>query len=318
MTSGYELLVEGTGGIVMPCVLDGVQWTTERRGAPGKLTFTTMHGADIREGDRVRLRKGGANIFYGFVFTLKGGPDTVAVTAYDQLRYLKNRDTYVYANKTASDVIRMVASDFQLNLGEIADTGYVIPSRVEDNTALFDVIYNALDLELTNRSVMYVLYDDCGRLTLKPLEMMKIDVLIDAETGEKAEYKTTIDESTYNRVKLSYENDETGKRDIYIAQDGKRMNEWGVLQYYAVLQEGEDGAAKADGLLSLYCHRDRSLKLTGVFGDCRMRAGSMPAVRMELGGFRVNNRMLVEKCVHTFGEGDHRMDLTMRGGELDG
>ena len=39
----------------------------------------------------------------------------ITTTAYDQLRYLKNKDTRVYVNKRADEVVRSIASDFQLN-----------------------------------------------------------------------------------------------------------------------------------------------------------------------------------------------------------
>lgn len=89
------------------------------------------------------------------------------MTAYDQLRYLNNKDTYVYENKTASQFIQMLAADFSLNTGTLEDTGFVIASRVEDNTSLFDMIENALDLTLQNSKEMFVLFDDFGKLTLK-------------------------------------------------------------------------------------------------------------------------------------------------------
>ena len=53
--------------------------------------------------------------------------------------YLNNKDTYVYENKTASQFIQMIAADFSLNTGTLEDTGFVIASRVEDNTSLFDI-----------------------------------------------------------------------------------------------------------------------------------------------------------------------------------
>lgn len=42
----------------------------------------------------------------------------------------------MYEDKTAGDLIRMLAADFQLQTGEIEDTGFRIASRVEDNSTL--------------------------------------------------------------------------------------------------------------------------------------------------------------------------------------
>ena len=100
-----------------------------------------------------------------WVLLCESKSDVIQITVYDQLYYLKNKDTYVYTNKTAADVIRMIAEDFQLNVGDLEDTGYTIGSRVEDNQTLFDIIQTALDETLKATSQMYVLYDDVGKLT---------------------------------------------------------------------------------------------------------------------------------------------------------
>ena len=317
----FELLIENNGVVQMPPILDGVTLTTERKGVPGKLMFTVLKDSVVNftEGNPVRFTVDGVKMFYGFVFSKKRDRENkITVTVYDQLRYLQNKDTYIYTKKTASDVIKMIAADFGLQLGEIEKTGFVIMSRVEDNTMLFDIIGNALDLEFQNKKQMFVLYDDFGRLTLKSLDKMKVGLLIDDETGENFDYTSSIDEQTYNRVKLSYENEKTGKRDIYVIQDGNNINNWGVLQYFDTLSEGENGEQKAAALLSLYNAKTRKLKITKAFGDTRIRAGNLIVVKLGLGDINVQNFMLVEKCVHTFNENEHWMDLTLRGGEFVG
>jgi hypothetical protein len=140
--------------------------------------------------------------------------------------------------------------------------------------------------------------------------------MIDSETGENYDYKSSIDSDTYNKVKLTYDNDETGTRDVYISQDSSNINRWGILQYFDTLDEGENGKAKADALLSLYNKKTRNLKITNAFGDNRVRAGSMVVVSLNLGDTTLKNFMLVEKCVHTYKESEHWMTLTLRGGEF--
>lgn len=140
--------------------------------------------------------------------------------------------------------------------------------------------------------------------------------MIDEETGENFEYTSSIDSSTYNKIKLTYDNDETGKRDVYIAQDSSRMNQWGVLQYFDTLSKGENGQAKADALLKLYNRKTRNLKIKNAIGDTRVRAGSMVVINLDLGDINVKNFMLVEKVKHTFKLDEHFMDLTLRGGEF--
>lgn len=314
-----ELLIQNGSKVYIPVIEEGITWHTERKGSPGELKFNVVKDDVINftEGNAVRLKVDGKNIFYGFVFTKKRSKDgIISVTAYDQLRYFKNKDTYVYTNKTAGEFIKMLASDFQMQTGSLEDTGFKIASRVEENEELFEMIQNALDLTLQNKKEMYVVYDDFGKITLKNISSMIVNLLIDEETGENFDYSSSIDSDTYNKIKLTYDNEDTGKRDVYIAQDSSNMNAWGVLQYFETLQKGENGKAKADALLQLYNKKTRTLSVSNAFGDTRVRAGCMVVVQLDLGDIKVKNLMLVEKCKHIFKESEHFMDLSLRGGDF--
>lgn len=315
----YELLIQHGSKVYQPIVTGEIQWQTERKGKAGSLTFKVVKDSTINftEGDAVRLKADGKNVFYGFVFQKKRDKEgIITVTAYDQLRYLKNKDTYVYSNKTASEVVQMLAKDFNLQCGTLEDTKFKIESRVEDNQTLFDIIQNALDLTLQNKKEMYVLYDDFGKLTLKNIGNMKVGILIDEDTGENFDYSSSIDGETYNKIKLVYENEESGKREIYIAQDSSHINQWGVLQYFETIDEKTNGKAKADALLSLYNQKTRKLTIKGAFGDVRVKAGTLVAVSLNLGDIVANSFLLVEQAKHSFSESFYTMDLTLRGGEF--
>lgn len=315
----YELLIQNGDKVYQPAVEGDITWKTERKGYPGELKFNIIQDdvINITEGNAVRLKKDGSNIFYGFIFSKSGDKEkVVTITAYDQLRYFKNKDTYVYENKTAGELIKMLANDFNMQTGTIEDTGYKIASRVEENAALFDMVQNALDLTVQNKKEMYVMYDDFGKIALKNIASMVLDCLVDEETAENYSYKSSIDENTYNKIKLIRENEETGKRDVFIAQSSANMNQWGVLQYFDTLQDGENGQSKVNALLELYNKKTRNLSIKKMFGDVRVRAGCMIPVRLDLGDVKILKLMLIEKCTHTFKESEHFMDITLKGGEF--
>ena len=142
----------------------------------------------------------------------------------------------------------MIAGDYNLTTGDIANTAYVLPPRIEDNSTLFDIIYNALESTEKYNRQKYVLYDDFGSLSLKNIANLAVNILIDSETGENYKYSSSIDDQTYNKIKLVYDNKNTGQRDVYIAQESSKMNEWGMLQYYDKLSEGENGKEKVESL----------------------------------------------------------------------
>lgn len=314
-----QLIIQ-SGSRVFDCAIEeGITWETQRKKSPGKLTFTIVKDEDLSfyEGDSVQFIYDGKKIFFGFVFTKKRSDlDTITVTCYDQLRYLKNKDTYVYENKTATQLLKMIINDFKLNYGSADDTKYRIPSMVEDNKELFEIMQNALDATLMNTGLIYVLYDDFGGLVLNNINDMKLDLLIDESSGETFEYTSSIDNNTYNKIKLVRENKKTGKREIFIAQDSSNINRWGVLQQTETLEENVNGKAKSSALLSLYNKKSRTLNVNGVFGDTRVRGGSGIGVQMHLGDLTVANYMIVETVKHTFKESEHTMDLRLIGGEF--
>lgn len=315
----YELLIQNGGTVYLPAVEDGVTWDTERKGSPGRLSFSVVKdaGLNFQEGNPVSFRQDGKGVFYGFVFTKrrdKGG--LIQVTAYDQLRYLKNKDTVREVGVKASDLLEMLAADFRLQCGEIEDTGYTIESIAEDDQSLFDIILGALDETTQATGKLFVLYDDFGKLCLRNIAGMKREFLVDRDVSEDIDYSSSIDSQTYNKVKLTYENGDTGKRDVFISQDGEAMNRWGVLQYYESVQTETGAAQKADALLKLYDRKTRTLTVRGVLGDVSVRAGTLVPVSLHLGDIVANTFMLAEKVKHTFRENEHVMDLTLIGGDF--
>lgn len=306
-----------------PPVVEGITLSTSRRGSPGTLKFTVLKDENMAalggfaEGSSVTLQVGDKPLFYGFIFVKKRDKaGAIECTAYDQIRYLKNKDILKYKNITAAEVVKLIATDKKLKLGEIEPTSYVIPFRSEENVTLLDMIETALDLELSHKGQMFVLYDDYGSLTLKNIANMRVDILINAAAAENFDYTSSIDEQTYNQIKLSYPDRDAGQWTSYIAKDGEHINQWGLLQYFDTLEKDENGQAKADALLKLYNSKTRKLKIKNALGDVRVRAGCLVGVALDLGDIIANSYMLVENVCHTFKESEHFMDLTLRGGEF--
>lgn len=314
-----EIWLTHRGVTQIPVTLEGVRLTWERKGVPGMLEFTVVKDKPLVfvEGDPVLLRVNDKSVFYGFVFKKKRDKDgTIQVTAYDQLRYLKNKDTFIGAGVKASDLLRHLAETFRLQLGTVEDTEYPLDAINESSTTLFDLLQNALDETLTHTGKLFVLYDDVGKLCLQNINTMKLDALIDRESAENFSYESGIDSQTYNRVKLSYDNDSTGKRESVVVQDGEKINQWGVLQYFESIQTPIGAPVKAEALLKLYAQKTRKLTVQNAAGDIRVRGGSAVAVSLDLGDIIANQYLVVNKVVHAFRGDEHRMELDLMGGEF--
>ena len=317
----YELLIQHGKTLYYPPVVDGVTIEWERQGQPGKLSFSVVKTENLsfEEGDPCRFSVDGKPLFYGFVFEKSrsgSNPENIKVVVYDQLYYLKNKDTYVYSNKTATEVVKMIAEDFGLRLGTLENTGYNIESRTEENATLFDIIQNALDATTKAKTEMYVLYDQAGKLMLTNIGNMKLGLVINEDTAGDYDYKSSITQNTYNRIKLALEDSDAGKRLIYISQDSTNINKWGVLQYYEKLNDATNAKTMADALLKLYNAKTRSLSIKNALGDVRVRAGTMLVVMLGLGDINLSNYLLVEQVKHSFNNGQHLMELKLRGGNF--
>lgn len=284
------------------------------KNSPAVLKFSLISGdIEFTEGDVVKFIFDNNDVFLGFIFSLNYSKNSIInITAFDQLRYFKNKDTYIYENKTVSQLLTEIAGDFNCNLGEIQDTGYIIPYRVEDNNTLFDIIQTGLDLTFQNTLQQFILFDDCGKLSLKNIMSMIVNIVICEDTINDYYLSSSIDKESYNKIKLIYENNKKGIRDIYIAQGNNQ--EWGVLQYVDTLKEDENGVNKAISLLNLYNKKSKKLTIKNALGDIRVRAGSLLIVDMK--SINLLKLMLVNNVTHTFKNNEHFMYLSLIGGDF--
>lgn len=315
--ANMRLTIQHNGKVFEPPVEEGVQIEWERTGSPGKLTFTTIKVPDsnmsFQEGDPVCFYYDNKPIFLGFVFTKKRDREHhIQVTCYDQLRYLKNKYTYGWENKTATQMIKAMCADLGLNIGTMENTAYVVPAIVEENTSAMDIALKVLEETLLNTGNMFVLYDDCGKLQIKNCANMVSTTLIMEDTAENFDYSSSIDDETYNNIVLYYkEKDETIK--LFTASSESTIKQWGVLRYFEEVKNPTAAQNKANALLNLYNKKTRELKVTGAFGDCSVRGGTLIPVKLNLGDIITNNYMIVEKVTHKFENNHYTMDLTLEG-----
>lgn len=316
--TGYELLMQHGSQIYQPEVEGAVTLEYARKDAPGKMQFTVYKDAilKIAEGDPVRFRVDGKNTFFGYVFTFaRKATDLYSITAYDQLRYLTNKDVMSYKKKTYSQVLKMIAKQYKLSCGSIANTKYVIGRRLEEGT-LMDILANAANITHKHTKKTYALYDDFGKLTLKDSSKMKLPILIDMDTMEDFDYSSSIDSNSYNRIKLYRDNEKSGVREAFVRNGTAKQKQWGILQYTSKATGNSKAEIKQEAkkLLSKYQKISRSLSIKNCLGDRRVRGGSSIMVMLNLGDKSLSEYMQVEEVVHTFEAGHHFMDLKLSGG----
>lgn len=319
--SDLFLLIDGDDKIYKPYIADKVKVTRERTGAPGKMTFSyiDVEGMNISEGNAVAFRYKNKKVFFGYIFVLERDSDReqVNVTCYDQLRYFKNKDSFVYNAKYSDMLENNICKKYGFNIGTIEDTGYKIPTRLEDGS-LFDICANAASFTRLSNKKHFVLYDDFGQICLRNIENMILPILIDKDVTGKWNLKESIDSEVYNRIIIRKDNSETGERELYIANDSSTQAKWGVLSYE---EDGDENSSattlksRANALLKYYNRPNNTFTVSKCLGHVDVRGGSSFVTYFDLGnGKKIQNIMIVNKVEHTFSDNEHLMDMNLYGG----
>lgn len=126
---------------------DGVTLDRSPDLAPAKLSFRVFKDKvlNIEEGDLVNFKVNGKLVFVGYIFEKKRSKDNfIEVTAYDQCKYLKSEGYYVFdGKKTASELIKALAEDLSIKVGDITPTTYKI-GYIYDGKTYQDIILDML------------------------------------------------------------------------------------------------------------------------------------------------------------------------------
>lgn len=318
MLQKTELVIASKAGgmIEISGLVESCEWVTNRTGQPGKFAFTYLKDKDVTftEGDVVRFSVDGQVQFYGWVFTRSETRwGEVSVTCYDRLRYLKANASYTFYSQSAGDILRQIAGDLQLDVGTVEDTGYKLPSLVEQDQTCLDILQTAIEQTLLNTGRVFVLYDDGQGLALQEAANMMSDVVIgDRSLLTDYTYTTDIDKQTYNSIKLVRPNEETGRADVYIQEDSGTIGQWGLLQLYQKVDGDANEAqikAQAAATLEYYNRVLKTLKISSL-GVPGLHAGQMILVKADgMGDTGVSQYVMLERVTHRWENGVHTMDL---------
>ncbi len=317
----FELFIKHDDVTYKPLVLDGVTLTSQYRGTPSQLNFEVIKDnvVNFAEGSRVVVRVNGVVMFDGIVFEKsRDKRPVISVKAYDRLRYFQNKDSIEFTRRTADKYVKRIANKHRLDCGELENTVYELPHNVEEGTSYIDMILKALDTTKKQTGVDYILFDDCGKLTLKNVESLKTKCYIGKSSLEDFQYTTSIDKDTYTKVRLQKnETGVKGDRQVHEAKDEASISKWGVLVYYENLNDDNNVVHRTVEMLKMKNRRTVNLTLKNVFGDVSVRAGTSVYVNLELGDMNVKQYLLVTSCTHSFNEGKHLMTLDVKGGVIN-
>lgn len=317
----YELLIQEieSGTIYDVTTLAGqIEHTTALDGQAGELTVLLQQDPNgilsLSNGSILRFSVDGEGIFYGYIFRLKtDGTDTYEITAYDQMRYLKNEEVYLTENLSASQIFEAICKDASENMKYqvITPTTFIPPEYLHDGTTLYEII--EYGIQHTNVNVPekhYFIRDNFGVLEFTELGENKTNLIIgDGSLLTSYEYEKSIDDETYNSIKVYRDNEDTGKRDVWLSVDSTTQQRWGKLQ---MVVQADDGMNEAqikeigDNYLKLYNRESETMSLTAI-GHPQLRAGM--GFRLKIAKLGIDMDMWIENAKHFYEKDYHTMEL---------
>ena len=320
-------------------LVDSIQYSTVLEGQAGKLTFQLQKDPNgilnITNGSIVQFYRDKVGRFFGYVFNMGMDANGIfQITAYDQMRYLKNEDTVYYSGKTVTEVFNDLCTKHQLKNREIIENcDFICPNKKYEGQTLFNILQHQMhQANIASKGTKYYfIKDKFGKLQFTELGRCKTDIVIGYKSLLSSfQYEISIDKNTYNNIKVikNYNSEDTKgtKTDNkiivpYETGDDSTQKKWGFLQKVVSVDENMNQAQiieYANGIKAQTNKESKSFKISALGVD-EIDAGSGIRVNIpELNTFKMDEQgkktdecldMWVMGASHTYTRDMHTMEL---------
>lgn len=303
-----EVLVESGGYIYdITEMCTDLTWTDMLNEGSSILEMSYIkNGLVLDNGDIVRITGDTSKdgIFFGIVRKVGGDKsEIINVKAYDQLFVTKSKDIVVLENGTLKALVLQMGAKLSLNMGTVEEPGFILNTIASSDKSWLDIVNQGISDTLigSTEKDMFCLRDEYGSVCLWNMRNLQIPLVLgDESLCTDYRWEKSVVDDYYNRVKILWKDEASGKMDMRIAEDRNAINRFGFIQYLETSQ-GIDSAAKAqeraNNLLKLYNHEIETLNLD-CLGDLRVRAGN--SIFGSIEDISLNRRLIVKKVVHSF------------------
>lgn len=230
MALKFILIKAGTGYDITDTVIK-VNWSGRKNSPARSVKLTILDdpdigeenrtGIDVAEGHHLIMQEDGEELFRGIIMTQDRTQNReLSVTAYDNAIYLSaNKGSFKYSKKTATQIFLDVCKRYGISRGQVAQTTYKIPSLVDVNTTIYDILINALSKTYIATGERYYIISKKGQLhLLRRREQISKLVL---ETGSEGSQYGNLTAYSYRK---SISNTKTRLK--IISENGKTMAQW--------------------------------------------------------------------------------------------
>lgn len=296
-------------------IAEAITVETKLDGEAGKLTCILQKDPNnllqIANGSIISFIVDGTGFFFGYIFKIGTDADeNYKITAYDQLRYLKNSDVIATQGNTASDIFAKICQNYGLRYTIKVPSHYIPEAYLHNNKTLYAIIKRGMDLASINEKAKYFIYDNFGTLTWTEFSYEKTNIQLGGGSMlTDYQYEKSIDSDVYNQVKFYRNNDKTGKRDIWIVKDSDNIKRWGLLQYLKKAEDDDNEAKireQAQNYLKVKNKEVETLKLSAE-GIKELTVGK--GIKFVLPRENIDKWMWITSATHTFTKYSHTMEL---------
>ncbi len=285
----------------------------------GTLTFQypIKKAKQFPNGSTVTFTYHRAKIFYGWLFKSKQDKKVIKCTCYDQLRYFTAKNSILREIEPLDGFLKKVCASIQerISLGQIDSTEVNLGKYLFDNKTHLDMLYQSIQDNLLLNGYLYTLRDNFGALELRDTLDLRLPLVIgDRSLATEYDYTKSIDDDTYNYIKVAKDDKEAATRNTYIAEDSTNISKWGKLMLYEKVDANLNYSQLVERANRLLALKNRETETTTIecIGDTRVFGGSGAQVKIKDAG--IDAWAVVTNATHTFKKDSHTMKLDVQFG----
>ncbi|WP_128893625.1 XkdQ/YqbQ family protein [Longirhabdus pacifica] len=275
------------------------QWKTFEKGSELTLNFTQDEQTSV--------------LFKGYIFAdsidVQG---SMTITAYDSNIYLtKYQDTKKFQEKKASDIIRELCREIDvISVGQIEDTGYIIPKLILRNKTLWAMMKEALEETKNHTGREFVVSSQDGKFFLKEHERNRVQWALESGVNIISASHAQSIEDLRNVVKV-VSGDENKDPIEVTKEDQSLISKYNKMQHFESAGNDQSRSKMQQLATQLLSNLGKIKHDTSVeaLGNIEVIAGTTVQVTENMTDMQGNYYVTTDS--HTFADGFHNMSLTI-------